>query len=561
MIAHLRCFGLASSLLLLSASPLWAAAKSFTVLPFSLNGPPSYKYLEQSTPQMFASRLFWKGQFEPVPQIGAGKPVPADDEAAAAKAQTAANADYVIWGSITIVGDHCSLDIRVRDNAGKIWPKSQETTVKELIPSMRAASDAINAEIFRRPVSSQPKVVPAEPQRVNQMNPDLVHNIDRPKDVYLNPQIRYSGESGDGSRIRSQTLPFASVGMEICDADGDRRNEVFILGEHRLVAYRFERQGTMQQIAEHRFSLTQTGISIRSIDLDFSRRPKLLVVTKSDSDDRPMSYIFSFDGKEFKQEARTTQYYMNVVRIPPDYTPQLIGQAPNPPHLFRPGVFLMNVRGSDIVAGGRIQLPEGCNVFNFSAIPPGRDVTDTAKTLMITEDEHLRLYSEKGTRMFQSEERYSGSEQGIEVDISLPGLGKDPTTEGFGRFYFIPKRMLVVDLDRDGHHEIIVNRPISTASAIFSQYRSFPESEIHALHWDGTGLNLVWKTRRIKGSMVDYTIADATNDGTTSLVACINTHPGPLGTGERKTIVLAYPLDLTKTDPKTAPHASEFEQQ
>ena len=60
-------------------------------------------------------------------------------------------------------------------------------------------------------------------------------------------------------------------------------------------------------------------------------------------------------------------------------------------------------------------------------------------------------------------------------------------------------------------------------------------------------MNLVWKTRRIKGSVVDYAIADADNDGNRDLVVCINSHPGALGVEGRKAIVLLYPLDLSKT--------------
>ena len=51
--------------------------------------------------------------------------------------------------------------------------------------------------------------------------------------------------------------------------------------------------------------------------------------------------------------------------------------------------------------------------------------------------------------------------------------------------------------------------------------------------------------------MVDYAVADGNNDGITDLVTCINTHPGALGVQGRKTIVVLYPLDLSKTDSST----------
>ena len=51
------------------------------------------------------------------------------------------------------------------------------------------------------------------------------------------------------------------------------------------------------------------------------------------------------------------------------------------------------------------------------------------------------------------------------------------------------------------------------------------------------------KTRRIKGTITGYTLADIDNDGQKELVVCINTWPGAAGLSARRTIVLAYKLD------------------
>ena len=80
-----------------------------------------------------------------------------------------------------------------------------------------------------------------------------------------------------------------------------------------------------------------------------------------------------------------------------------------------------------------------------------------------------------------------------------------------------------------------------------------PEGKIGPLSGEGWGLGCEWKTRRIKGSVVDFALADPNNDGTKDLVVCLNTHPGALGLQNRKTVVVFYPLDLSMMDPKTAP--------
>lgn len=550
----IRAGALALMVLLLAVSTA-AAAKTFTIAPFVVNGPGSYGYLEQSIPQMFSSRLFWKGHFEQAAKTGATRKISPTDEDAAEKARVAAGADYVVWGSVTILGDNCSVDVRVRDGAGKSWPLSRESNINRLIPDLRQLSDSISAEVFQRPqagASSSASRRQAEP--VNQMNPGLVHNQASGGDVYMNPQFRYAGGSDDESRLRSQTLPFPSIGMEVCDATGDGQKEIFILADKKLYAYRFESDSRLTPLGETNLPAAQQSLSIRSIDLDGSGRHKLVINAKNEDEDL-IARIYSFDGKNFKEELRALNHYLNVVKLPPLYRPQLISQRANPPHLFVPGVSEASVVGSKLKVGNKIALPKDFNVFNFAYIPAGADRSDTTKLIMLDAEERLRLYSEKGARMASTEEKYSGSVQGIYVDAAMPGMGKEHVT--MGETYYIPMRLLAVDLDRDGNYEVIVNKPITTAGVIFGNYRSFPQSEIHSLQWDGIGLSLVWKTRRIKGSVVDYAITDVNNDGVLDLVVCVNTHPGALGALARKTIVIAYPLDLSKTDPNTRPSISE----
>lgn len=550
----IRAFSIALLVVMTATSIAAAAAQTFTVVPFQVNGSNAVAYLEKSIPQMFSSRLFWKGQFEPAVKAGSAKAIAPADTDAAAKARAVADADYVIWGSVTVIGENCSIDTRVMDKSGKSWPISRESTLNSLIPDLRKVCDAINAEIFQIP---QAKSATTQTQEgaVNQMNPSLVRNETTPQQVYINPQFRYSGSNADESRLRSQTLNFASVGMEICDAIGNGKPQMFLLEERVLHAYEIQADYQVKPLASLELPASQYALSLRSIHLDNSHRASIIVNTKDEREDLFVR-VFSFDGQSFKEEARGLSLYLNVVNFPPHFKPQLIGQRANPPKLFVPGVREATIKNGKVQFGNRLNLPlKDFNVFNFSYIPAGMDKNDAMKMVVLDEDEHLRLYSEKGSRMFTSEEKYSGSVQGIYVDASMPGMGLEHVTQG--QTYYIPMRMLAVDLDSDGNYELIVNKPITTAGLIFSGYRSFPQSEIHSLQWDGMGLALVWKTRRIKGSVVDYTITDANRDGVLDLVLCVNTHPGALGAAARKTMIVAYPLDLSKADPGTKPSFSE----
>ena len=546
--------------LLLALAPQAAAAEraTFVVLPFSIQGPDGFAYLERAIPPMFNSRLYWQGHLEPAVHDLPASQKAVSSEADAEKLRLQYKADYVIWGSVTVIGDECSLDVRVRDKAGKVWPQSRSAKTNQFIPAVNAVIDTMNREVFGRTATASSSGSASQQQqdsgRINQMNPDLVVNETSNKEIYLNPQFRYSGNSDmDSSRLRSQSLPFASIGMEVIDADGDGKNEIFILADHTLYAYRFG-PDKLQQIGEFKFPMTSECLNIRSLDRSTGR--PWLIVNMVDSKGSPVAVILTFDGKNFKEEMKNIRYFLNVVKLPPDYRPVLVGQQAQPPKLFKPGVYEMIKSGDSLSHSKRLDLPKDANALNFAYLPAGRGDDNQEKIILYSESETLRVYTAKGARLSESDEKYSGSAKGLEVDPSMPGMGQEKVTIR-GMFY-MPMRILPVDLEKDGNYEIIVNKPISTASTIFDRYRFFPQSEIHALFWDGLGMNLQWKTRRIKGSMVDYAIADGNNDGIQDLVTCINSHPGALGVQGRKTIVVLYPLDLGQANPNTPSDQDDF---
>ncbi|MDR2487995.1 MAG: VCBS repeat-containing protein [Desulfovibrio sp.] len=538
----------AFGIFLFLASHAVAAEKStFVVLPFAVQGSPSYAYLERSIPQMLTSRLYWKGRVEPVLHDVPRGMKPVADQAAAEKARAQYKADYVIWGSVTVVGEDASLDVRVCDKKGKVWPQSRQAKASALISVLSGVSDAVNQEVFGRaamPASGRQSAQGA----VNQMNPDITVNQTSSKDVYLNPQFRYAGPSaGDDSRLRSQALPFSSIGMEVVDADGDGRNEVFLLAETTLRAYVFS-NGQLSPVGEFNFPKTDQCLNIRSFPHPSGKA--WLIVNAVDNKGYPQASVLTYSGGRFTEEMKNIHLYLNVVKLPPTYMPVIIGQEAQPPRLFKEGVSEMIKSGKSLERAKRLALPTDANVFNFAYLPAGRGGKDGEKLIVLSSDERLRTYTGKGARLSESSERFSGSAVGLSVDPAMPGLGREIVT--IGNVFYIPMRMLAVDLERDGNYELIVNKPISTASEIFDRYRFFPQSEIHSLFWDGIGLNLQWKTRRIKGSTVDYTIADVNNDGVPALVVCLNTHPGAIGVAARKTMLMVYPLDLSKTDPGAA---------
>lgn len=548
-----RSAALVLTLLLSVATAMAAPApRSFAVLPFKVNAPGGYRYLERAIPEMLTSRLYWKDNFQPVAKdASAGVAFP-ESEGQIKAAQASLAADYVVWGSVTVLGGNCSLDVRVRDRNGKEWLQSANAGIAELIPTLKGVADSISAEVFKRPAEGG--AAGAAPRVVNRMNPDLVHNETQPRQVYLNPQIRYAGAPEGDSRIRSQSLDYSAIGLIVDDLDGDGKNEILMLDNRAVYAYRWD-NGRLVPMGEYRSPGMVECLNIRTIDWNRDGLKEIVVSAYNDRSE-PESFILNWKGGQFTEIMRRVRYYLNVEKLPPDYIPTLIGQRGDNPRLFRPGVHEMMKSGGELTMGKRLDLPEGANVFNFVYLPGAKD--EDGKCVILTESERLRVYSERGARLAETDETYSGSATGIPEEPAMTGLGRDRVQ--LKNIYFMPLRMYAVNFDRDAHWELLVNRPISTASQFFDRYRFFPQGEIHAMYWDGVGLNLQWKTRRIKGSVADFTVGDFNNDGEPDIVLCVNTHPGALGLESRKTMLLAYPLDLSRANPDTAPDKTEHDQ-
>jgi hypothetical protein len=85
------------------------------------------------------------------------------------------------------------------------------------------------------------------------------------------------------------------------------------------------------------------------------------------------------------------------------------------------------------------------------------------------------------------------------------------------RFY-IPQRIQVADLDKDGKNEIVVVKNEDTASGLFARLRIFKTGHIEFLGWNGGGFVKEWKTQRFSRYISDCAVGDLNNDGEDELV-------------------------------------------
>ena len=531
-----------------------ALAKGAVVLPFTVNAPQNYDYLSKAVPATIQGKLNRPGVLDV--RSGQTKAATAKD---AGKALRSSGADTAIWGSVSVMGNEATVEINSVDKSGKTWTRTAQSPVSELTGTVQKLSAQMGQEVFGLSQSMRtPGSTAASASRAGVPGGDIITNETGQQQVYLNPQFRYQGAgANDGSRLRTQRLKYAMTDMAVGDFNGDGKNEVAILDDHNLRIYSWPVNGQLKLLDETVISRSNNNFSMRPIDLDRDRAMELVVATYEEDSNRPYAYIFSFKGNRLKLFAERIPYFVSVMRVPPTYSPVLVGQGWDSVKLFAPGVRTMTKAGGKYALGTRLDLPSGATVFNCAWIPPSRS-NKSELLVMLTDDERLKLFQGHGNTLIHTTmERFSGSSSGMDHYKGMPGLGVDKNYQLPSKYY-APMRLIAADIGNTGEYTLLVNKPISTAAQIFDRYRYFPQGEVHALYWDGVGLGLKWKTRRIRGSVAQIDLADVNNDGVLDLVVGLNTSPD-LGVGSRQCMITAYPLDVSATNPDVPADLSDFE--
>jgi hypothetical protein len=140
-----------------------------------------------------------------------------------------------------------------------------------------------------------------------------------------------------------------------------------------------------------------------------------------------------------------------------------------------------------------------------------------------------------GEELWKSSDQYGGS--------TLYSVGEKERREQVQNQIYYPMRLLVADSDGDGETEVIVVKNYDIAGGHLEQFRKFTNAHFESLTWDGLGLNVRWKTRKISGFIRDYTLGDFDNDGKLELVAAVIISEGSVVLiGEPKSTIIAYEL-------------------
>lgn len=551
------------------AGPTWAKdVKTIAVLPFSVHSADKIDYVRNGVWDMLMSRLAAGDQTavinkniisESLQKTGK-KDLTAADVYGIGKTL---KADYVVWGSITKIGNSVSLDGKLLDVADYKSPVGifeQCQGLDEIIPKMDIFAKKIQYHLLGQVPTTfipptQPAPVPAQPQPAQEQTPasagspavEALKTRQGTLTAVINPDFINAARPLDREDFwMTQRYPMEFKGMDIGDVNNDGKNEIVIIDSTNVMIY--QKEGTtLKQIHKRSGRSYDNNIAVDVADINGNGIGEIIVTAFVNN--ALQSFVLEFNGEQYVTIASGLEWFMRVINTSDG--PVLIGQTRGLNSAFENPIYEIRWSGGEYVQGKRMPIPEGLSVYGLtidSIDPSGRDVV-----IALDEYDHIRIY-EKTEKPLSKIEILGGSEELVwksdevfggssnAIAYKKPGsTGSSNWADEEGNTY-INVRILTYDINKDGKKEIIIVKNLSSSGRLFKNVKSFTKSEIYNLEYDGLGFIQNWKTRPIQGYVSDYQFKDVDNDGRNEIVLAL-----VLGTGQvakPRSVLVAYDLKI-----------------
>lgn len=522
------------------------------ILPFNIHSEKDLTFLQKGIGEMLSTRLAFENKVVIVGKEEAGIIPGKTDEITALAAGEKTGADYVLFGSLTVFGESISTDAKFYD----VQKKSQLVVINEfgssqgdVIYHINVFAARINETVFgRKTVSSQAPAKQVAAQQSageeqgtgSRRNPEEMWS--KETGIKMAYDEAFSG-SGEPAAVLWKSKKFETKlkSISLGDVDGDGKIETVFADDHNIFIYR-QTAGKFEKIKEITGKTYEFYKGIDVADINGNKKDEIFVTAIRDSG-RVISFVLEWDGKDFKKIADNEDWHFRVLDIPTQDRKALFGQKGGNASIFSGNVYELKWLHGYYISAKKEILPSGVNVYGFNY----GDILNSGQEMILAfnSDEYLRLLDKNGNEEWSSSEPYGGSSAYLEPPAEIEASKKtrsDPDTRPQNRLY-LPQRIFVTDLDKDGKKEVLVVKNIDTSGGVFSRLRLFKSGYFENLSWDNVGLSPKWKTRKFSGYISDYTLGDIDNDGIDELVFLLVTQAGGTVLGADRSFVVSWKMN------------------
>ncbi|MBN1613868.1 MAG: VCBS repeat-containing protein [Deltaproteobacteria bacterium] len=534
--------GLAIALLHPGSSP----AKDKTtvaVLPFAVHSAENIDYVRQGIWDMLSSRISVEDKIDVLSKsvvLGAlqestGKELSLADVYGLGQK---IKADFVVWGSITKIGNSFSLDANLVDIAAyksTVGIYSQSQGMDEIIPKINDFAQRITYHILGTVPSTfglPPPTAEAAPSQKPEgfKEAQIIAGMrSSRKGTFtsaINPDFITGAQTPGGKTFwMSQRYAGLFKGMDIGDVNGDGLNEVVVIEEHDVSIYQMK-DGIFKQLVKVPGPNHASYLGVDVIDINGNGIKEIFV--SSITRDLVDSFVLEFRDGKFVETASDLRWFFRVI-TPSGGDPILLGQLKGIDEPFDTPIHEILWKGGQYEEGRRMRIPQGLSVYGLAMDNLGSGID---KILSLDDFDYLCIYEQTdkplsrvkvfgGSKEFlwKSDEYFGGSNSYIELVDSGSFVSMDSDISE--KTVYLNLRILAYDSNKDGKREIFMVRNSSPTGRVLRKVKVFTSSEIYNFEWDGLGLMENWKTRKISGSVSDYQFKDIDNDGQNEIVMAL----------------------------------------
>lgn len=556
-------------IVLMTAFSLYAKDKyTVAVLPFTLQSSENIDYIKNGIEVMLTSRLSASEKISVMSKNVVTnelkktkiKELTADDVYNIGKKL---NADYVIWGSITKIGNSLSIDGKMVDIAktkSDIGFFSQSQSLDDVIPKINDFSESIINHITGK--TTQPATQPAVTPSASATSSQAPAALSRESQIIAGMKAG-SKKGGTLTSIinsefinaptplnrkgfwMSQKVATEFKGMDVGDVNHDGSNEVVTIDKNSIYIY----QKTEKELKQLEKISGKSYDNYISIDVaDINRNGVKEIIVTSINDTLPDSFVLEFKDGKYVTIASDIRWFLRVIDTSSGI-PLLLGQGFGLMKPFDSPIYEMVWRDGKYVSDQKMKIPQGLSIYGLNiddlGVGGGEKIfaLDDLDYLYIIEktDKTLGRITSFGFTtedlVWKSDDVYGGSNNFLKnIDKNNP----DDLEQGA----YANLRILTYDTNKDGKKEIIIVKNLSSVGRMFKRFKLFTSSEIYDLEWDGMGLSENWRTKKINGYVADYCLKDVDNDSQPEIVLALNLNVGT--SISAKSVIVIYELDAAQ---------------
>jgi len=550
-------------IILLATGSLWAKDKyTVTILPFTLNSADNIDYVKKGISEMLTTRISVPDKIEVTDKDAVAAEIKKSKikEITLVDAHNLGNklkSDYIVWGSITKIGNSLSIDGKLIDivaSKSDIGIFTQSQNLDEIMPKINDFSQRIVQHILgTSSTQAAPAVAATGPSR------PIAPGVSRETQIIagmkaggkkgtltsaINPDFINSPDPFNRQGFwMSQKLPTEFKGMDVGDVNGDGLNETVVIDSNNIYIYQ-KTDKELKLLEKIKGKSYDNYLAVDVADINKTGTKQIIVTSLNNT--VLDSFVLQFKDGKYVTIASGIRWFLRVLDTKSGI-PLLLGQGYGFDKPFDTQIYEIVWRDGKYVDDHKMKIPLGLSIYGL-AIDDFGTGGGGEKIMSLNELDYLCIFEKTNkplSRLFSfgfkndeliytSDDQFGGSNNYFEnIDKTRP--------EENEKSAFVNLRINTFDTNNDGKKEIIIVKNLSSVGRVFKHMKLFTSSEIYNLEWDGMGMAENWRTKKINGYVADYCIKDIDNDGKPEIVLALVLS---VGTSVRdKSVIVVYRLD------------------